>query len=306
MDIKQLKTFAVLAKEKNYIKASEVLSYAPSTLAKHIHSLENEFNTAFVKFSNGAIELTPEGIKFLDYANKILQVYLECEADFAQSEQENKISVAGGELMIAFSFGPFFMDYQKHDQNTNVELNTICCAKVPKWLDKQECDIGYVQMIDISDNGNSKVIPLFQEKLCIMTSPNHPLAKQKEVYLKDFNEQSFTFTYAECCFTDKFRNDLKQAGVQLKSELFLGSVTAVVDSCLMHDRLCLIPYVAIDKLKEYGLTQVNWIDAFNIYDCVLTQNTVKKNDKLYPLLEATKEYCLSLKKDNKTKDIVLL
>ena len=32
----------------------------------------------------------------------------------------------------------------------------------------------------------------------------------------------------------------------------------------------------------------------------------KKNDKLYPLLEATKEYCLSLKKDNKTKDIVLL
>ena len=28
---------------------------------------------------------------------------------------------------------------------------------------------------------------------------------------------------------------------------------------------------------------------------------MKKNDKLYPLLEATKEYCLSLKKDNKTK-----
>ena len=181
MDIKQLKTFVVLAKEKNYIKASEVLSYAPSTLAKHIHSLENEFNTTFVEFSNGAIKLTPEGIKFLDYANKILQVYLECEADFAQSEQENKISVAGGELMIAFSFGPFFMDYQKQDQNTNVELNTICCAKVPKWLDKQECDIGYVQMIDISDNGNSKVVPLFQEKLCIMASPNHPLSNKKEV-----------------------------------------------------------------------------------------------------------------------------
>ena len=50
---------------------------------------------------------------------------MECEADFAQSKQENKISVAGGELMIAFSFGPFFIDYQKNDQNTNVELNNL-------------------------------------------------------------------------------------------------------------------------------------------------------------------------------------
>ena len=45
MDTKQLKTFVVLAKEKNYIKASEILNYAPSTLAKHIHALEAEFST---------------------------------------------------------------------------------------------------------------------------------------------------------------------------------------------------------------------------------------------------------------------
>lgn len=305
MDIKQLKTFVVLANEKNYIKASEVLNYAPSTLAKHVHALEDEFHSTLIEFSNGALELTGKGETFLEYANQILKIYNECETEFKLEADNKKIRVAGGELMVAFSFGDFFMDFQKSIE-TSVEVNTICCSKVPGWLDQHECDIGYVQMVDMGENGNAKVTPLFQEKLCIMGSPNHPLAKQKNVCLADFEGFSFTYTYSECCFTEKFRNSLKETGIQLKSELFLGSVTAVIHSCEVEDRLCLIPYVAIDKIKEYGLVPLNWVDSFNIYDCILTKNMIKKNDVLYPMIEASKEYALSLKKNDKTKDIVLL
>ena len=50
--------------------------------------------------------------------------------------------------------------------------------------------------------------------------------------------------------------DIKDADIALKSELFLGSVTAVIESCMKEKRLCLVPYVAVDKLKEYGLVPV--------------------------------------------------
>ena len=75
MDTKQLRTFVVLSKEKNYIKASEILNYAPSTLAKHIHALEAEFSTTFVHFQNGAICLTKDGEIFLPYAKEMLKMY---------------------------------------------------------------------------------------------------------------------------------------------------------------------------------------------------------------------------------------
>lgn len=74
----------------------------------------------------------------------------------------------------------------------------------------------------------------------------------------------------------------------MESELFLGSVTAVVDSCLKRNNLCLIPYVAIDKIKELGLVPLHWVDSFNIFDCILTKNPVQKHDGLYPLLQASK------------------
>ena len=122
-------------------------------------------------------------------------------------------------------------------------------------------------MVDLSECGSAKVTPLFQEKLCVMTSPLQPLANKEEVYLKDFINQSFTFTYSECCFTEHFRNLLLDADIALKSELFLGSVTA---------------------------------------DCIMTSKQVQPQDELYPIIEASKNYCLKLKKDSKTKDIVLL
>ena len=93
MDTKQLKTFVVLAKEKNYIKASEILNYAPSTLAKHIHALEAEFSTTFVHFRNGAICLTKDGEIFLPYAKEMLKMYDKCEATFKQEHRENKAYV---------------------------------------------------------------------------------------------------------------------------------------------------------------------------------------------------------------------
>lgn len=303
MDIKQLKTFIVLASEQNYIKASEKLNYAPSTLAKHIRALENEFDSTFVVFSNGSIHLTSSGEKFLDYATRMLRVYEECETEFKKDVIKPVISVAGGELMVAYSFGTFFQNYQKDLTTSSIELNTICCAKVPNWLENRECDIGYVQMVDMRDSGNAKVLPLFQEKLCIMTSQNNPLAHASEVNMQDFENSSFAFTYAECCFTSTFRKLMKQSGVHLKSELFLGSVRAVVDSCLRENRLCLIPYASLEKIKEYGLVQVDWADAFSIYDCILTKNVVQPHEVLYPLIEASKAYCHQLKKEEATKDI---
>lgn len=42
MDTKHLKTFITMAQTLNYQETSKILSYAPSTLSKHIESLEKE------------------------------------------------------------------------------------------------------------------------------------------------------------------------------------------------------------------------------------------------------------------------
>ena len=161
MDIKQLITFRTLAQEKNYMKTSEKLSYAPSTLAKHIRSLEDELQVQLVEYRNGKIELTYDGKRFMRYADEMLSVYFKLQYEFDQTKSAiGTIRVAGGELMVGFAFGDFFAAVEKTQPELTLQVNAICCARVPEWLNQNEVDIGFVQMLNTQESEGQQIVPL--------------------------------------------------------------------------------------------------------------------------------------------------
>lgn len=306
MDIKQLITFVTLSQEKNYMKTSEKLNYAPSTLAKHIHSLEDELKVQLVEYRNGKIELTYDGKRFMRYADEMLNVYSKLSYEFIRSKSNiGAIRVAGGELMVGFAFGDFFAEFEKRNRETNLQVNAICCARVPDWLNQHEVDIGFVQTLNINESEGQELVPLFEECLCLMASPAHEMVQREEVRLSDLIHQDFSYTYEDCCFTDEFRRCLQLNGARPSSELFLGSIHAVINTAKEDNRICLIPYVCVAKVQQMGLVQLNWIDSFKIYDVIMIQKGVYRSAAINALINQAKEYTYHLKKGKETKDIVL-
>lgn len=307
MDIKQLVTFITLAKEKNYIKTSERLNYAPSTLAKHIHSLENELQVQLVEYRDGKIELTVDGQKFIRYADDILTVYAKIQDDFNKTKSSiGAIRVAGGELMVGFAFGDFFAEFEKTKKEVSLQVNSICCARVPEWLNQNEVDIGFVQVLDLKENGQQDLVGLFQEELCLMASPAHRLTGSKQVYLTDLDKENFSYTYEDCCFTDEFRRRLLLSGAHPSSELFLGSIHAVINTVKSDNRLCLIPFVCVPKVQQMGLVKLNWVDSFKIYDVILIQKGVYRSREINMLIQKALAYAAEMKKQDETQGIILL
>ncbi|HIT65554.1 MAG TPA: LysR family transcriptional regulator [Candidatus Ventrimonas merdavium] len=307
MNTKQLITFMTLVQEKNYLKTSEKLNYAPSTLAKHIHALEDELQTQLVEYRSGKIEMTCDGKRFMRYADEMLSIYFKVQNEFQQVKTIGSIRVAGGELMVGFSFGEFFVDVETKRQDISLKVNAICCARVPEWLNQNEVDIGFVQTLDpqAGDDGQ-QTVPLFEERLCLMVSPDHPLARQKEVRMSDLDRQNFSYTYEDCCFTDEFRRCLTQSGSRPSSELFLGSIHAVINTVQEGDRICLIPYVCVPKVRQMGLVELNWVDGFQIYDVILIQKGVYRSHSINCLIRMAREYVQVLKRREETKEIVIL
>lgn len=306
MNIKQLITFVTLAKEQNYIKTSELLNYAPSTLAKHIHALEEELNSPLVEYKNNKIELTDHGKRFLPYANQLLDIYHNIQNEFDSPKGQRCIRLAGGELMVGFSFGDFFADFEKKNPSISLQVNTICCARVPEWLDQNVVDIGFVQTLDTREDEHQTVLPLFKEKLCLMTSDDHPLVNQAKVRIEDMHHLDFSYTYEDCCFTDEFRNMMHRNDVHPRSELFLGSIHAVINTAKSDKRICLIPYVDVEKVKAMGLVQLNWVDAMDIYDVILLPKGLRVDGDIDHLIQRARAYTAELKRGAATQDIVLL
>lgn len=261
MDTKQLTTFVTLAKLNNYIKASERLNYAPSTLAKHIRSLEEELGVKLVEHRDNKIRLTPDGQRFYGYAEKMLETYWEAAEEFLGSGSlSGSIRIAGGEPIVGFSLSRFFLNFSTQYPKVAVNVQMVCCARVPAWIRSREVDIGYIHEMERLKSDVYESIPLYNEPICLVTTAQNPLASCKKVSYQDLKGQKFAFTYDDCCFTMAFRDRMRREGILPASELFLGSVSAVLGSVFQDDRIALIPYSAVPQLQNDRLARLSWED----------------------------------------------
>lgn len=307
MDIKQLITLKTLSVEKNYLKASDKLSYAPSTLSKHIRTLEDELQVQLVEFRNNKIELTENGMKFMKYAEKILDEYYLIQREFVDKDNGNTtVNIAGGELMVGFAFGDFFAQLESRGNSFITRVHSTCCARVPSWLDEGRVDMGFVEVMSLADNPGYDTVPLFREKLCVMTVSDHPLVGKSNVTMSDFENCGFAFTYEDCCFTAQFRKELEAQGVNIASELLLGSIFAVISAVKKDRRICLVPYVCVPMMEGMGLVKLDWADDFDIYDVILTAKSTQPRANIDAVINGAKDYARKLKSSKATEKIVLI
>ena len=74
MDTMTIRTFIALAEIRNFTKTAEQLFVAQSTVTNRIRDLEEELGKPLFIRNRKQIELTPAGEKFLDYAQRFIQL----------------------------------------------------------------------------------------------------------------------------------------------------------------------------------------------------------------------------------------
>ena len=74
MNTDSLKTLAALAKYRNFTRTAEALYVAQSTVTNRIAELEKDVGKRLVERDRKNVHLTDEGIRFLNYANRIIEL----------------------------------------------------------------------------------------------------------------------------------------------------------------------------------------------------------------------------------------
>ena len=74
MTIEQMREFVILAEERNYLVAADMLYSTQATLSRHIMAMEKELGFPLFTRSTKKIELTQEGSRFLIYARRAMKL----------------------------------------------------------------------------------------------------------------------------------------------------------------------------------------------------------------------------------------
>jgi len=134
MNIELAKTFIAIVSTGSFIRASERLNVAQTTVSARIHNLEHLLGRDLFVRSKGGASLTPAGQQFLRHAPMFIQLWQRTLHQVAVPPGRRAVLTVGSEVSLA---QPLLLNWVQWIRESLTDIALRVCVDVPKDLIKQ-------------------------------------------------------------------------------------------------------------------------------------------------------------------------
>lgn len=191
MQIENFKIFADLVETKSFSKAAKLNGITQSAVSQQARAMERNFKTLMIDRSQKQFNLTREGQRIYEAAKEILHVYEKLESEL----QEMKKVISGTiRISTIYSIGlhelpPYVKRFLQSFPSVNVRIEYRRSNLVYEDILHNAVDFGLVAFPQ--KQRQIEMLPFRNDRLVLITHPNHPLAKGVEVDLKTLSGHKF-------------------------------------------------------------------------------------------------------------------
>jgi DNA-binding transcriptional LysR family regulator len=185
MDFDQLITFLEVARQGSFSRAGEKVFRSQSAVSAQIRQLEQEYGDRLLDRSGKTVKLTPAGQIFYEYAERLKNLRdesLVAVADHSTTPR-GTLRVGANEATCLYVLPEVFAEYCRRYPPVQISIYRNFTYKIVEKLENGQVEVGVVTLPVQSPS--LKIHPIFRDKLMLMVSPKHPLAKQKTVSVSE-------------------------------------------------------------------------------------------------------------------------
>ena len=251
LDLRELKTFRVVATEKSFTRAANLLNYAQSSVTAQVHRLEEELGVPLFDRMGRRVDVTLAGRQLLTYAEKLLDL-----ADEAKRAMQNDgqpagtLTVSAPESLLVYRLPELLKRFQS--RYPAVHLNLMASILAP------QVDIAFTLDVPLKSS-HLTVEWLRPEPILLTVSPQHPLAGRKKVTAEAIGREQVLLTERGCNYRALFERTLKAEGAPVGASLEFLSVEAIKQCALATMGIAVLPEVVVaTELKRGTLVAVDW------------------------------------------------
>jgi DNA-binding transcriptional LysR family regulator len=180
-----------LAETESFTKAAQINGVTQSAVSQQISSLERTFKSLLIERSKKKFRLTREGQVLYDYSKQIIQTY---ESLFCKLQEIKDIISGTVRVSTIYSIGlhdlpNYLKKFLKAYPTVNVHVEYRRSNQVYEDVASNVADLGMVAYP--ARDPKLEILPLRKDPLVLITHPEHPLAKHKNIKLKDLGGQNF-------------------------------------------------------------------------------------------------------------------
>lgn len=264
MNLQFIKYFVVLCETQNFTKAAEKVFVVQSTFSAGIKKLEEHLGVRLFHRDKRNVSLTHEGKILLPKAKSLLTLWNDIEYQFNTSElKELRIgllrTIHHTDVII-----PILKNFQDLYKQYQIQLVEKEQKTLLNMLAKNELDAIFIEEA-VLDTTIFNTRFVYEEKLELVVSKNHPLATKEKVDLKAVNELPF-IKHDNCVLSTTVYQTFSERNIKTKpvfsaqqSDVVLELVASGMGVSLMakpqknNEKVCFIPLADVSFKRNIVL-----------------------------------------------------
>jgi molybdate transport repressor ModE-like protein len=197
MDPRRVLTFRAVARHRSFSRAARELSLSQPSVSNQVAALEREVGTRLIERRPGGLRLTADGAVLLEHAEAIAERFHLAEAQLASAAERRRTRLRIGALPSALArFVPEAIAHLRHAHpDTRVTFDEGTSAELAARVAAGELDLAIAYRDTTWPRPDPPGVQrhhLLHERFMVALPPDHRLAGQAEVALRDLRDDDWT------------------------------------------------------------------------------------------------------------------
>ncbi len=256
-DIRQIKVFLALEETRSFTASAEKLNITQSAVSHSLKSLETSFSCQLIERHGKKCMLSPHGEVFFHHAKQALE-QLEIASKKIQTLNKwgySSIKVGASNTLCQYIIPEALANFYKKQKRAEVFITPGDTASLVKQLDKGKLDIA-IGIRKKSLENDHIFVPVIEDKLCFVTSPDHTWCKKAPESCEDFEQERFILYDKESITSQIINSHLPGIGIRQRATLEIGNMESIKKMAALNVGVGIISeWIASEELKNGSLVK---------------------------------------------------
>ena len=285
-----------VAETGSFTRAAEQLSLTQPAVSQHIQAIEKELNVHIFDRASSELHITHEGEIVIKYAKRMQALYNNMYRDLkTEKNQISSITVGITHTAESNAIAEALARYVNTHEGMTIKIITDTNARLYDMLRNFELDFAFVE--GKSSDAALHYMMLDTDSLVLAVSPNHRLAKQSMVTIRDLKKEKLILRLPDSNTRNLFVSSLEAHNMSVDDFnvlLEINNIATIKDlirrdigvsvlaksACqdeLKKKKIVVLPIENLSMVREINIVYTQDFEHFGILDEIVRYYNEMKN-----------------------------
>ena len=252
MELIQLRSFALIARERSVTRAAARLGLTQPALSLQIKALEAELGEALFIRQRKQMRLTQAGDVLYRYAQTVLATLEEARAEVASLRQELRghLAFATSDTNSAYVLPAVLQQFRALYPQVRIDIRDRMSSQVLQLVVEHEVDFG-IATLPLAHRQVTTAF-LFHREEVVICPPDHPLSQASILSLSQVSPYPLLALSPGSASRQLLDTAFAQAGVAMQVAMSLGSMEVLKRFVEIGLGVAIAPGVAVAEEVKHG------------------------------------------------------